>query len=220
MERRPRSGILSFCLTGPLAQGQVAVAPTNVNFTYVQGAVLPAAQKVAVKTGSGTPAYTTAIVPTLTTASALWLTATPDTGVLPANVNFRVNPTGLETDTYTAAVGFMAVTGEGDYSAAPPSTDGFIMTTSALTALWPSQPASPFPMNPPPAVTIGGNPATVQLLGAFHRRPPGHFAAQCDYSGRGDRSGYSGSGHYRRSHDASGGHDSDQTIRIVHLSGG
>src|SRR5258708_2685039 len=84
-----------FCLTGTMAQGQVVVAPTNVNFTYVQGAALPAAQKVAVKTGSGTPAYSTAIVPTGTTGSALWLTATPDTGFLPANVNFRVNRRGL-----------------------------------------------------------------------------------------------------------------------------
>jgi len=98
-----------FYLAATLVQAQVVVAPTSVNFIYVQGAVLPGAQKVAVKTGSGTPAYTTAIVPTLTTASALWLTATPDTGVLPAGVYFRVNPTGLETGTYTAAVGFTAV---------------------------------------------------------------------------------------------------------------
>lgn len=128
-----------YCVAGAVVQGQVVAAPTNVNFTYVQGAVLPAAQKVAVKTGSGTPAYTTAIVPTLTTASALWLTATPDIGVLPANVNFRVNPTGLETGTYTAVVGFTAVG-----VAAPGTTNVTLLVTAPPPTLAASVPSLSF----------------------------------------------------------------------------
>ncbi len=143
-----------FCLAGALAQGQVVVAPTNVNFTYVQGAALPAAQKVAVKTGSGTPVYSTAIVPTGATGSALWLTATPDTGVLPANVNFRVNPTGLETGTYTAAVGFTAVG-----VAAPGTTNVTLLVTAPPPTLTASVPALNFTTvlgvsTPPAAQTL------------------------------------------------------------------
>ncbi len=128
-----------FCLAGTVAQGQVVPAPTNVNFAYVQGAVLPAAQKVAVKTGSGTPSYTTTIVPTGVTASALWLTATPDTGVLPANVNFRVNPTGLETGSYTAAVGFTAVG-----VVAPGTTNVTLLVTAPPPTLAASVPSLSF----------------------------------------------------------------------------
>ena len=91
-----------FWLAGAVAQGQVVVSPANVNVTYVEGAALPAAQKLTVNnTGGGMPSYTAAIVP----AGPLWITATPDTGLLPATVNLRL-PHGLEAGKYTAAVKF------------------------------------------------------------------------------------------------------------------
>ena len=95
----PALGIGMFWLAGAVAEGQVAVAPQAINFTYVQGASLPAPQKVAVSSAAGNPSYTSGI--TTTPPGGLWLTATPDTGVLPASVNFRVNPTGLDAGIYT-----------------------------------------------------------------------------------------------------------------------
>jgi hypothetical protein len=83
-------------LGGGLLQGQsvtVTAAPGNINLYYLQGAALPATQNVTVK-ANGPATYTTAINPTGTTATALWLTASPDSGVLPAKVALHVNPRG------------------------------------------------------------------------------------------------------------------------------
>ena len=110
-----------FWLAGAVAQGQVVVSPANVNLTYVQGGAFPAAQKVSVSTGTGTPSYTAAIVP----AGPSWLTASPDTGTLPATVTLRVNPTGLEAGTYQAAVVFTAAG-----VAAPGTTNVTLVVTS------------------------------------------------------------------------------------------
>lgn len=111
-----------FWLAGAVAQGQVVVSPANVNVTYVEGATLPAAQKLTVNnTGGGTPSYTAAIVP----AGPSWITATPDTGLLPATVNLRLNPTGLEAGKYTAAVVFTAVG-----VAAPGTTNVTLLVTA------------------------------------------------------------------------------------------
>lgn len=81
--------------------------PATLNFTYQSGAsTLPGAQTVSVKASSGTPLYSAAINPT----TALWLTASPDSGKLPASISVRVNPTGMSVGSYSATVA-ITVTG-------------------------------------------------------------------------------------------------------------
>ena len=149
-----------FFLAGAVAQGQVVAAPSNVNFAYVQGAVLPVAQRVTVKTGSGTPNYTMVIVPTGSTASSLWLTVSPDSGILPVTVSLRVNPTGLEAGAYTAAVGFTAVG-----VAAPGTTDVTLLVTAPPPTLTASAASLSFTtlLATPPAVPPAVPPQTIQL---------------------------------------------------------
>jgi len=153
-----------FWVGAGVAHGQVTVAPASVNFTYVQGAKLPAAQKIAVKTAAGTPAYSTSIVPTGATigtaAEAWWLIATPDTGSLPANVNLEVNPTGLDTGTYTAAAVFTAVG-----VAAPGTVNVTLLVTAPPPTLTSSAVSLTFTtvLATPPAVPAAVPPQTVQL---------------------------------------------------------
>ena len=147
-----------------MALGQVTVSPASVNVSYVQGTTMPVPQKIAVKSTTGTPAYTTSIAPTGATvgtaAAAWWLIATPDAGTLPANVNLMVNPTGLEAGKYTAQVVFTAVgvaaPGTVDVTllvAEPPPT----LTTSAasltFTTVLATPPALP-PAVPPQAMQL------------------------------------------------------------------
>jgi len=61
---------------------------------------LPAAQTVAVKSGSSTAAFTTAIVP----GTDLWLTVNLDSGKLPVSLSVTVNPDGLSVGQYTSSV--------------------------------------------------------------------------------------------------------------------
>src|SRR2546430_13895634 len=74
---RSLPGLCALVLLGTgLVQGQsvtVTAAPGNINLFYLQGATLPATQNVTVK-ASGPATYTTAIHPTGTTTTALWLT--------------------------------------------------------------------------------------------------------------------------------------------------
>lgn len=135
-------------LSGGLARGQsvtVTAAPGNINLSYLQGAALPPAQNVNVK-ASGPATYTTTITPTGTTATALWLTASPDSGALPAKVALHVNPTGLAVGTYTAAVTFIPA------AAVPPGTAGATNVKLIVTAPLPTltmNPASVTFVNPP-----------------------------------------------------------------------
>lgn len=116
----------------------VSTAPNSINLYYLQGAsTLPAAQNVNVTSSGPGATYTTNITPTGNTATALWLTATPDSGSLPAKVALRVNPTGLEVGTYTAAVTFSPAV------AVPPGTNGVTNVKLVVTAPPPTLTASP-----------------------------------------------------------------------------
>jgi len=153
-----------FWLAASAVYGQVTVSPASVNFTYVQGAKMPVAQKIAVKTAAGTPAYTTSIAPTGATigtaAAAWWLITTPDVGTLPANVNLQVNPTGLEAGTYTAAVTFTAVG-----VAAPGTVNVTLLVTAPPPTLTASAASLTFTtvLATPPALPPAVLPQTVQL---------------------------------------------------------
>src|SRR4051794_24259357 len=85
---------------GTMNAQTVTATPSSLTFAYLAGNTLPAAQTVAVKISTGTPTYTVAITGTNT----LWLTATPDTGKLPASLGVRVNPTSLAVGQYTASI--------------------------------------------------------------------------------------------------------------------
>ena len=61
---------------------------------------------VSVKPSSGTPLFSVAINP----GTDLWLSASPESGSLPASVSVRVNPTSLPVGSYTATVA-VTVTG-------------------------------------------------------------------------------------------------------------
>jgi len=79
----------------------ITTTPSILTFTYQSGAAsLPAAQTVSVKASTGAPNYTTAVAP----ANAYWLTASPNSGALPATISVRVNPTSLAVGQYAAAV--------------------------------------------------------------------------------------------------------------------
>ena len=153
-------------LAGSAVWGQsvtVTATPGNINLNYLQGAALPAAQTVSVK-ASGAATFTTAITPTGSTTTALWLTASPDSGALPAKVVLHVNPTGLDVGKYTAQVAFTPA------AAVPPGTAGLTNVTLVVTAPPPSLTISPAsltftaPPNPAPQTvqltTSGGHCAT------------------------------------------------------------
>src|SRR5690348_5561025 len=131
-------------LAGGVVCGQsvtVTASPGNVNLTYVQGAVLPAAQSVNVKASASLATFTTSITPTGTTGTALWLTASPDSGNLPAKVSLHANPTGLAVGTYTAAVTFTPAV------ATPPGTAATTNVKLIVT-------------QPPPVLTLSPNSLT------------------------------------------------------------
>lgn len=95
-------GALWLAATCPaLAQTlNLTATPTSLSFSWQIGAALPAAQKVAVRATAGTPVYSLSIQGT----NALWLTANPDSGKMPANISVAVNPTSLSVGTYTATI--------------------------------------------------------------------------------------------------------------------
>lgn len=151
----PRSLSLAglLALAGAAVYGQsvtLTSTPGNVNLSYVQGAVLPAAQTLTVKSSATPATYTTTINPTGTTGTSLWLTASPDSGSLPAKVALHVNPTGLAVGTYTAAVvfapavavppGTAATTNVKLIVTAPPPT--LTLSTNSLTFAYPPAPAA------------------------------------------------------------------------------
>ena len=140
----PVVGVLVL-LTGGVARGQGVTAtatPGNINLNYVQGAALPSAQTVTVKSSAAGATYTTAIAP-----ASPWLTASPDAGTLPAKVILHVNPTSLAVGTYTAAVTFTPVV------AGAPGTAGTTNLKLVVTAPLPTLAMNPssltFNPNPP-----------------------------------------------------------------------
>ncbi|HTC35123.1 MAG TPA: IPT/TIG domain-containing protein [Bryobacteraceae bacterium] len=87
----------------------ITTTPSILTFTYQSGAAsLPAAQTISVKASAGAPTYTTAIAP----ANTFWVTASPNSGALPATISVRVNPTSLAVGQYNAAVD-LTITGIG-----------------------------------------------------------------------------------------------------------
>ena len=170
------------------SSGLTATAtPSAVTFTYPSGATaLPAAQKIAVKASSGTPAFTTAINPN----TDLWISVSPQTGSLPATLSIRVNPTSLPVGSYSATVALTlaGITSPVDISVtlnvtAPPST--LTATPSTLTFTAPPVPVSTqtvtlstngspisysatsgstwMTVNPAIGVTLPGNPVTLTV---------------------------------------------------------
>ncbi len=125
----------------------VTAAPNSVNIYYVEGATtLPSAVNVTVTSSAAGATYTATIAPTGSTTTALWLTATPDSGTLPARVSLRLNPTGLDAGTYTASVTFTPA------AAVPPGTAGVTNVTLVVTEPPPTLTASPSSLtfvNPP-----------------------------------------------------------------------
>jgi uncharacterized protein (TIGR03437 family) len=92
--------------TSTIAQAvTLTTSPSSINFSYITGSALPGPQSASVKASTGTPSYTVSI----TGSSTLWLTATPDTGKIPAALSVRVNPTGLSVGTYQATISIAVV---------------------------------------------------------------------------------------------------------------
>src|SRR5579864_458608 len=139
----PRAGVLVLLAGGAVFGQSVTLSstPGNINLSYLEGAALPAAQTVTVKASASPATYTTAINPTGSTVSALWLTASPDSGSLPSKVSLHVNPTGLAVGTYTAAVVFTPAV------AVPPGTGATTNVKLMVT-------------EPPPTLTMSANSLT------------------------------------------------------------
>lgn len=142
--------LLCAVLTGAVQGQQVTVTPTpaSLTFTYQVGATnLPAPQTISLKASAGTPAFTTAIM-----GNVLWLTASPDSGKLPATVTVRVNPTSLPAATYNNVSVTITIAGVSNPISVPvtlvvtppPSTLTLSATTLNFTA----------PPLPPQAQTV------------------------------------------------------------------
>lgn len=88
---------------GAVVLGQPAVlapTPASLAFTWQQGTALPSGKALAVKSGSSAAAFTVVVAPN----TALWLSASPESGALPGALTVRVNPSGLPVGNYTANV--------------------------------------------------------------------------------------------------------------------
>jgi uncharacterized protein (TIGR03437 family) len=137
---------ISFFLASCIAAGQTATlipTPASLSFVWQEGAALPKAQTVGVKSGSSSVAYTTSFAP----LGTQWITLTPSAGNLPASMSVLVNPSGLPIGTYSAVISVSAV-GFGSpvsipvaltVEAAPPT---LVLSTSTLTFATPPSPAS------------------------------------------------------------------------------
>ncbi len=101
-------------LSSPLLFGQPAAlvpTPASLAFTWQSGSALPSGKSLSVKSGSSAAAYTVSVSP----GTALWLSASPESGALPAALTVRVNPSGLPVGSYSAnlqiaATGFTTIT--------------------------------------------------------------------------------------------------------------
>jgi uncharacterized protein (TIGR03437 family) len=144
------AGLFAVFAGRAIAQAQTPTltpSPVSVSFPWQQGTALPAMQLVSVKGGSSTAAYTVAVMP----AGALWLSASPDSGNLPASLSLRVNPSGLPVGTYNASVQVSA-TG----FATPATVTVTLVVTEPLPTLTVSSSSLSFtsPPNPPASQTF------------------------------------------------------------------
>jgi len=74
----------------------LTASPASLTYSYQIGGSAPAAQMVAISSGSAVN-YTTS-------KSATWLSVTPASGTTPGNLSVSVNPSGLTAGTYTGNV--------------------------------------------------------------------------------------------------------------------
>jgi hypothetical protein len=74
----------------------LTASPASLNYSYQIGGSTPAAQMVAISSGSAVN-YTTS-------KSATWLSVTPASGTTPGNLSVSINPSGLTAGTYTGNV--------------------------------------------------------------------------------------------------------------------
>jgi uncharacterized protein (TIGR03437 family) len=99
---------ISFFLASFIAAAQTVATltpvPTSVSFVWQEGAALPAAQAVSVKSGNSNVAFTTAVAP----LGTQWITLTPPSGNLPASLSVLVNPSGLPIGMYSAIISLTA----------------------------------------------------------------------------------------------------------------
>jgi uncharacterized protein (TIGR03437 family) len=128
------------------AQATLVATPATLSFTWQIGSTLPAAQTVAIKAGTSTAAYTTAVP-----GAAPWLSVSPDAGKLPASLSVRVNPNGLSVGVYQASVQLTA-TG----IASPVLIPVMLTVEPPLPTLAVSSALLNFvvPANPPPVQTL------------------------------------------------------------------
>lgn len=75
----------------------LAVSPSSLAFSYVQGGALPASQKLSVSTGTRHRSFTVS-------KSAAWLSVSPTNGTTPASVTVSVKPGTLSAGQYSASV--------------------------------------------------------------------------------------------------------------------
>jgi uncharacterized protein (TIGR03437 family) len=128
------------------AQGTLTSTPVSLAFTWQSGGTLPSGKALSVKSGSTAAPYVVTINP----GTALWLTASPETGSLPAALTVRVNPSSLSVGVYTANV---QVAVAGFTTAVIPVT---VTVTAPLPTLTLSASNIDFvtPTNPPPDQTL------------------------------------------------------------------
>jgi uncharacterized protein (TIGR03437 family) len=87
--------------------GQLAAAPTSLNFTYQSGGSVPAAQAITITGPSASVGFTAAAtVP----SGSLWLEVAPNTGSTPGIVNVNLNPAVVATLPDGAYSGTIVVT--------------------------------------------------------------------------------------------------------------
>jgi len=138
---RSISFFLASSIAGAQAVATLTPTPASLSFVWQEGAALPAAQTVGVKSGNSTAAYTTAIAP----LGTQWITLTPGAGNLPVSMSVLVNPSELPIGTYTAVIQFSA-TGFGTtlsipvtltVEAAPPT---LVLSASTLNFSTPPNP--------------------------------------------------------------------------------
>ena len=85
-----------------VASGALLFSASSLDFGYVSGGAIPAAQTVQV-TSSGSPLNFTAVA-NPGTAGVNWLSVTPVTGTTPSSFSVSVNPSGLTAGTYIGTV--------------------------------------------------------------------------------------------------------------------
>jgi uncharacterized protein (TIGR03437 family) len=139
------------------AQTTATATPATLAFTYqATSATLPAVQTVSVKSSSGNPTFTTAVVP----STDLWLIVSPNSGTVPGSLSIRVNPTSLGVGVYTATVA-VTVTGVGS----PVNIAVTLTITAAPSTLTLSQSTLTFTAPPIPVtsqtVTMSTNGAPI-----------------------------------------------------------